>query len=160
MVHEHVDNVLEQVRLIGGEEATAELLNDLPKLRNPIIVLLGVVPAGKSCGQHPGKGGLALPPKKSPEILSLRVSLLLPSLQLPLEFLPWRPSPFCAQLFVPLDEDEDEATEARRGQKGSSRAHTPPPDQCVCSMHGFLLHYPRSKPGLTFRLYEELTGTP
>lgn len=107
MVHEHVDDVLEQVRLFGGEEATAQLLNDLPKLRNSVIVLLGIVPAGKSFGQHPGKGVLAFSPKKIPEVLSARVSLLLPSLQLPLEFLPWTPSPFCAQLFITLYVDED-----------------------------------------------------
>lgn len=87
VVHEHVDNVLEEVRLFGGEESAAELLDDLPKLRNPIIVLLGIVPVGQSCGQRPGTRGLALSPKKSPEILSPRVSLLLPSLQLPLEAL-------------------------------------------------------------------------
>lgn len=45
MVHKHIDNVLEQVGLFGGEEATAQLLNDLPKLRNAVIVLLGIVPA-------------------------------------------------------------------------------------------------------------------
>lgn len=44
MVHEHVDNVLEQVGLFGGEETTAQLLNDLPKLRNSVVVLLGTVP--------------------------------------------------------------------------------------------------------------------
>lgn len=44
MVHEHVDNVLEQVRLFGREEAAAQLLNNLPELGNAVIVLLGIVP--------------------------------------------------------------------------------------------------------------------
>lgn len=46
MVHEHVDDVLEQVGLLGGEEATAQLLDDLPEFGDPIIELLGVVPVG------------------------------------------------------------------------------------------------------------------
>lgn len=115
MVHEHVDDVLEQVGLFGGEEATAQLLDDLPKLRNSVIVLLGIVPAGQSWGQHPGKGVLALTPEKIPEVLGSRVSLLLPPLQLPLEALPWRPSPFRAQLSIPFYGDEE--TEVWRGQK-------------------------------------------
>lgn len=55
MVHEHVDNVLEQVWLFGGEEAAAQLLDDLPKLRNSVVVLLGVVPVCVE-GSAPWKG--------------------------------------------------------------------------------------------------------
>lgn len=84
VVHEHVDNVLEQVGLLGGEEAAAQLLDDLAQLRDPVIVLLGVVPAGKSRGQRPGEGVLALPPERIPEALRPRARLLPPSPQLPL----------------------------------------------------------------------------
>lgn len=82
VVHEHVDNVLEQVRLLGGEEATAQLLDDLTQLGDSVIVLLRVVPAGKSCSRRPGEGVLALPPEKIPEALRPRASLLPPSRQL------------------------------------------------------------------------------
>lgn len=56
MVHEHVDNVLEQVRLLRGEEATAQLFDDLPKLRNSVIVLLGIVPARAYLWSAPARG--------------------------------------------------------------------------------------------------------
>lgn len=65
MVHEHVHNVLEQVGLFRGKEATAQLLDDLPKLGNSVIVLLRVVPAGKSCGQRPERESWLLLQKKS-----------------------------------------------------------------------------------------------
>lgn len=56
MVHEHVDNVLEQVGLFRGEEAAAQLFNDLPELRNSVVVLLGIVPARAHLWSAPSKG--------------------------------------------------------------------------------------------------------
>lgn len=56
MVHEHVDNVLEQVGLFRGEEAAAQLFDDLPELRNSVIVLLGIVPARAHLWSAPAKG--------------------------------------------------------------------------------------------------------
>lgn len=47
MVHEHIANGLEQVGLFGGEEAAVQLVNDVPKLRNSVIVFLGIVPVGE-----------------------------------------------------------------------------------------------------------------
>lgn len=44
LVHQHVDNVLEAVWLLGREEATADLVHSLPQLRQTVIVLSGIVP--------------------------------------------------------------------------------------------------------------------
>lgn len=104
VVHEHVDNVLEQVWLFGGEETTAQLLNDVPKLRNSVIVLLGVVAVGEAWSALwpgvPGSSSRENPRSPKPQGQNAGPSLLLPCLELlaPL----WRPSPFSAGLFVPL----------------------------------------------------------
>lgn len=43
MVHKHVDDVLEEIRLLGGEEAAVQLVNDLLQLRDAVVVILGTV---------------------------------------------------------------------------------------------------------------------
>lgn len=47
MVHQHIDNILEAVWLLGREEATADLVHSLSQLWQTVIVLLGMVPVGR-----------------------------------------------------------------------------------------------------------------
>lgn len=105
MVHKHIDNVLEQVGLFGGEEATAQLLNDLPKLRNAVIVLLGIVPARtelQSATQKGVPGSSSREKLRSPMPQGQNSGPACCSPGLP--HTPQRASlqlPFSAQLFIP-----------------------------------------------------------
>lgn len=45
MVHQHVDYVLKEPRLLGAEESTADLINHLPQLWDSLVVFLGVISA-------------------------------------------------------------------------------------------------------------------
>lgn len=45
VVHEHVDNVPEATRVSRGEKAAADLVDGLPQLWQPLVVLPRVVPA-------------------------------------------------------------------------------------------------------------------
>lgn len=44
MVHQHVDHILEQLRLLGTEVASLDLVNHLPQLRQTVIILSSIVP--------------------------------------------------------------------------------------------------------------------
>lgn len=50
VVEEHVDHIFEEVGLVGGEEATFDLVNSLLQLGEPVVVLLGIVPGGAGLG--------------------------------------------------------------------------------------------------------------
>lgn len=50
MVEQHVDHVFEEVRLLGREEATLDLVNGLLQLWELLVILLGVVPGEKKRG--------------------------------------------------------------------------------------------------------------
>lgn len=126
MVHEHVDDVLEQVRLFGGEEATAQLLDDLPKLRNAVIVLLGVV-SGWGWGEsslHPGKEFLAPPPGPAAAALpGAATGLWGPSLEA---------SPLLCSAFHPAEQQS-------QGPKPSTLppTHTTSTNPCVSFLNGW-----------------------
>lgn len=122
MVHKHVNDVLEQVRLFGGKEAAVQLLDDLPKLRNSVIVFLGIVPAGRSCSQPLGKEVLPPPPKKGPEVLGPRDSLFCPPCSCYQSSSPGGPLPSLLGFLSPIGWQRREAW---RGQKGSVRARSP-----------------------------------
>lgn len=49
VVHQHVNHILEAVWLLGGKEATTDLVHSLPQLGQALIVLLGDVPAEMGC---------------------------------------------------------------------------------------------------------------
>lgn len=51
MIQQHVDYVLEELRLLGVEVPTLDLVNHLSQLRDAVIVLLSVVPAQKHEGE-------------------------------------------------------------------------------------------------------------
>ena len=46
VVHQHVDHILEAVRIFGRKEATADLINSLSQLRQALIEFSGIVPTG------------------------------------------------------------------------------------------------------------------
>lgn len=48
VIHQHVDNFFEQVRLLWAEEAPGDLVNGLFQLRQAIVVLVSVVSMGGS----------------------------------------------------------------------------------------------------------------
>lgn len=43
MIEEHVNNILEELRLAWGEEAALDLIDDLLQLRQLIVILHGIV---------------------------------------------------------------------------------------------------------------------
>lgn len=63
MVQQHVDDVPEAVGLPWGEEAAVDLVHGLLQLRQAVVVLMGIVPAGEGglvsrCGWgQPGWAG-------------------------------------------------------------------------------------------------------
>lgn len=70
MVQQHVDDVLEAVWLLRGEEATPDLIDGLPQFGQTVVVLLGIVPvdrwvesaASQSAGSSLGAGNGHTPP--------------------------------------------------------------------------------------------------
>lgn len=57
VVHEHVDDVAEQVGLAGAEEAAAELIDRLAQLGQPLVEIPRAVPGGPAVrgrGEHWG----------------------------------------------------------------------------------------------------------
>lgn len=65
MIHEHVDNVLEEVRLLGREEAAAQLVHDLLQFRDTVVVILGTVAVGRR-GTMALRGSRAKPSHSPP----------------------------------------------------------------------------------------------
>lgn len=47
MVHEHIDNATEEVRLLGTEEASCDLVNGLLQLWNTVIVFRRIIAVEK-----------------------------------------------------------------------------------------------------------------
>lgn len=43
MVQQHVDNVLEEVVLVGAKESTSDLVHGLLQLRNAVVVVHGII---------------------------------------------------------------------------------------------------------------------
>jgi len=60
VVHQHVDDVLEEVGLVGAEEASGDLVHGLLQLRDAVVVGLGVV-AEDAHGFRSGKVEQKLP---------------------------------------------------------------------------------------------------